>query len=172
MPFSIVIPKPVVDPPRLLGEIFISHASQDKRFVRRLTKQLEEKDYSTWVDEHKLTPGHPLATKLSEAIGKAQVVIVVISKHSKQSNWLKYELNLATERMVKNHCRVIPIVLGEGEVPPEIKGIVYADFRTTFKQGWDNLLRALEEEVAKLAPRPKMFSQEIERLLRVVYDTL
>src|SRR5262245_5854907 len=118
-----------------LGKVFISHSSADKPFVRRLVKRLERESFSVWLDEKELKPGDALSDEIAKALREARVVLVVVSVASVRSKWLKYELTLATDRMVKGDCRVIPVVIGDVEPPPEVAGLLYADFRTSFSLG-------------------------------------
>jgi hypothetical protein len=79
----------------LLGEIFLSHSSVDKTFVRQLTQRIENEGFRVWLDERALVAGDPLAKKISEAVDSANVILVVVSEVSIQSRWLSFELNKA-----------------------------------------------------------------------------
>lgn len=148
----------------LLGKIFISHSSKDKKFVRRLVSKLEATGYSVWLDERELHVGDQLAKSIAEAIAGARVVVVVISEASLRSNWLRYELNHATEMMIKGKCRLIPVLIGPVEAPPEIGGMLYADFRGSFERGLAKVLDTLGHECERYASEMG-FCAEIERLL-------
>ena len=132
-----------------LGKVFISHSSADKQFVRRLDKRLKRAGYDTWLDEHELLAGDPLGTKVAEGILGAQVVLVVVSRASIDSRWLQYELNLATNRMVKGDCRLIPLVIDDSELPAAVLGLLYSDFRGPFKYGFHSVESALQYENAR-----------------------
>lgn len=93
-----------------LGKIFISHTEADKPFVRLLADRITKGGFQVWLDERDLVVGDPLAENISKALTSARVVLVIVSSTSVNSRWLRYELNLATERMVKGLCRVIPYV--------------------------------------------------------------
>lgn len=112
-----------------LGKVFISHTAADKPFVRRLAARLEKSHFPVWLDEHDLIAGDPLPESIGKALQAAKVVLVVVSKASVASKWLRYELNVATERMIKGECRVIPIVIDETPLPAEVRGLLYADCR-------------------------------------------
>ena len=148
----------------LLGKIFISHSSKDKRFVRKLVSELEARGFSTWLDERELHAGDQLAETIGDAIASAKVVVVVISKASVRSKWLRHELNQATELMIKGKCRLIPVVIGKVEPPPEIGGILYADFRSGFNTGLSKVLSTLEHECERYASEMG-FGAKTERLL-------
>ena len=71
------------------------------------------------MDEKKLIAGDALGKKISEALGRAEVVLVVVSEASAKSKWLSFELNKATERMIAGQCRLIPVVIDKAELPAE-----------------------------------------------------
>ena len=143
----------------LLGKIFISHSSLDKTFVRRLVKRLATKGFDTWLDEHEMVVGDPLANKIAEGVSRAKIVIVVVSPNSVESKWLKYELNLATDRMVKGECRLLPLVIGDVDPPPEVRGLLYADFRESFSDGFKSILTALLHEEGRAAATASFWLQ-------------
>lgn len=163
---------------KALGKIFLSHASVDKAFVRRLKRRLEEEGYDTWLDEKDLLVGDPLATKIFEAIHTARVVIVVVSEASVASNWLKHELNAAARRMVEGKCRLIPVLIGNVEPPAEVESLLYADCRKGRRHGVRRILEALKYEASQFPiPGPSMESSdslarlvELRRLEEEVFD--
>lgn len=155
----------------LVGRIFISHSSLDKAFVRRLVKRLDKAGFDTWLDEHEMVPGDPLAKKIAEGVSEAKIVLVVVSPNSVNSKWLKYELNIATERMVKGDCRVIPLVIGDVEPPPEVRGLLYADFRESFARGFKSILTALLYEEGRAAATAS-FWLNAKRLVEKVFGSI
>jgi hypothetical protein len=135
----------------LLGKVFISHSSVDKPFVRRLAGRIEKEGFRVWLDERELVAGDLLGKKISEALAVARAVLVVASKASIKSNWLAFELNQTTSRMIKGECRLIPVVIDNKEkLPPEVGGLLYADFTSSFEFGIRAVITALENEVATL----------------------
>lgn len=153
---------------RHLGKVFLSHSSVDKRFVRRLAKRLEEAGYGTWLDEHELVVGDALAAKIAQGIRMARVVLVVVSEASVKSKWLKFELNIAADRMVKGECRVIPIVIDDVGLPPEVLGLTYADFRKSSKLGFKSIVTALQHE-ARVAAMQAPFYAMVDELVDQVF---
>ena len=152
-----------------MDKIFISYSWLDKRFIRRLVARLEKEGYHTWLDEKELTPGDRLSSKLAEAIERSKIVIIVISENSIKSNWLKFEMELATRRMVEEHVRLIPVLKGKVAVPEQLRGLVYADFRTNSRDGYKKLLNAIEDELPK-ALESSSFWTQIQYLLEEVFD--
>jgi hypothetical protein len=153
-----------------LGKVFISHTAVDKRFVRRLKARVEAAGYDVWLDEHDLLAGDPLAEQIGEALKRAKVVLVVVSTASVASRWLRYELNIATQRMIRGDCRVIPVVIDSSELPPEVRGLLYADCRTSLRGGWRSIETALQHE-AKRSLANQSFYRQADRLLKRFFTT-
>jgi hypothetical protein len=151
-----------------LGHVFISHTATDKPLVRALATRLREAGFHIWVDERDLLVGDPLAERVGDALAKAKVVIVVVSTASVASKWLRYELNMATERMIRGECRVIPVVIDETPLPPEVRGLLYADCRPSIDAGLPAILTALGYESRKAAMQ-QSFSSRVDRLVSEVF---
>jgi len=152
-----------------LGKIFISHTAADKPFVRRLATRLEKSHFRIWLDEHDLIAGDPLPQSIGKALQAARVILVVVSRASVASKWLRYELNLATERMIKGECRVIPIVIDETPLPTEVRGLLYADCRKGVAAGIPSILTALKYE-ARRAEMEYSFSSRVDKLVDEVFE--
>lgn len=152
-----------------VGKVFISHTKADKRFVRRLAARLEKSHFHVWLDEHDLIAGDPLPQSIGKALQAAKVILVVVSRASVESKWLRYELNVATERMIKGECRVIPIVIDDTPLPTEVRGLLYADCRTGLASGIPSILTALKHE-ARRAAMEYSFSSRVDRLVEEIFE--
>lgn len=105
----------------------MSHSSQDKsRFVIHFAERLREAGVNVWLDDWELLPGDSLIDRIfAEGIAKSDVVIVVLSANTGESNWVKNELNTAAIQKIEGNCRLIPVVLDDAEVPSVLRDIVY-----------------------------------------------
>lgn len=109
--------------------IFLSHSSIDKPFVRRLAKFLQSLGFDTWLDERSIFSGDQIAEAISKGLMKARIVIIVLSRASANSRWLKYELNTILPRVVQGKCRLIPVLIEPAIIiPAALRGFNYADF--------------------------------------------
>jgi hypothetical protein len=152
------------------GKVFISHSSDDKPFVRKLADALRNAGFEPWLDERELIVGDPLAAKIAAALERAGALIVVVSEASAKSNWLGYELNIVADKLVSGDIRVIPVVIGDPmSMPAELKGRLYADFRKSFKSGFELVERALDQEERVTRHGWKARSNELEALLEGVF---
>jgi len=152
-----------------LGKVFISHTAADKPFVRRLAARLKKSQFDAWLDERDLIAGDPLPESIGKALQAAKVILVVVSKASVASKWLRYELNVATERMIKGECRVIPIVIDETPLPPEVRGLLYADCRKGLASGIPSIVTALTHE-ARRAAMEHSFSSRVDKLVEEIFE--
>jgi TIR domain len=81
-----------------MADIFISYATADRPFARRLADALEARGWSVWWDHRSLHGGQHFDRIIEEAISDARVVIVVWSETSIASGWVRDEAMLALEQ--------------------------------------------------------------------------
>lgn len=144
------VPSSSVPPYRkALGAVFISHASADKPFVRRLDSRLRREGFETWLDEKDMTIGDSISREVSAAIRRSRAVIVVVSTASLMSNWVRNELSQAAHRMVEGQCRLVPVLIDEVDVPVELTGLLYADCRPGRRGGISRVIDALDAEARR-----------------------
>jgi hypothetical protein len=110
-----------------IPKVFLSHASEDKeRFVLRFAAQLRAKGVDVWLDRWEMMPGDSLIDKIfEEGIGKAEAIIVVVSKHSVHKPWVREELNAAVVKRINKGSLLIPVVLDDCEVPVALQSTLY-----------------------------------------------
>ena len=82
-----------------MADIFISYASEDRPRVEPLAKDLEDQGWSVWWDRT-IPPGKTFDQVIEEAINAARCVVVVWSKISIKSDWVKEEANLGKQRKI------------------------------------------------------------------------
>ena len=107
--------------------VFVSHSSLDKqRFVVPFVQRLQAAGVKVWLDDWELLPGDSLIDRIfTDGISESDVVIVVLSDNTADSNWVKNELNTATTQKIKGKCRIVPVILDDTEVPPILQDTVY-----------------------------------------------
>src|ERR1051326_7309610 len=75
--------------------VFISHATADDPVVKTLREKLEEHGYRVWADSRELTAGNELEASICTAIDDSSHVIVVLSRGSLRSRWVRKEVEYA-----------------------------------------------------------------------------
>ena len=77
-----------------MTDIFISYSRHDRATARRFAEGLEAEGYSVWWDDA-LRSGEAFDTRIEEALRAANAVIVLWSKQSASSRWVRAEATLA-----------------------------------------------------------------------------
>ena len=91
--------------------IYISHSSQDKRYVYPIIEQLKKDGYRVWFDDGERF-GSEATTKTVEKISKCCVFLAVISNNTVDSCSFKREVNYA----VLNKKEIIAVMLEDVHV--------------------------------------------------------
>jgi hypothetical protein len=93
-------------------KIFLSHASESKPLVRRLTEPLPA-HVSIWLDRDAMAPGQRFAPRIEAAIrNDCDFVLVFIDEHALASDWVKRETALALRRQADlQRAFVLPVLL-------------------------------------------------------------
>lgn len=90
---------------------FISYASENLSFVKSLHNHLEAKGVRCWFAPEDLKTGDRFPQLIEDAIHDYDKFIVVLSKDSIKSGWVKREVNIAREREHKGKDIFFPIFL-------------------------------------------------------------
>ena len=89
------------------NKLFISHASEDKYFVRPLVEELQKQGVDVWYDEISLKVGDSLRQKIEEALVFCPYGLVVISKNFFSKEWPQRELDGLTHNEISSKRKVI-----------------------------------------------------------------
>jgi hypothetical protein len=109
-------------------KIFLSHSSTDKKIVREISSQLKLEGLGAWIDECEISYGDSLVKKISESIDSVSYVLAFLSRESVISDWVKFELELASTGEIQGKSLiVIPVLLEACEIPPYLRHKVYCD---------------------------------------------
>lgn len=131
--------------------IFVSHASQDKRIASRVAMGLKAFDYDTWYDDWELLPGDSIIERIEAAISKTDVLLVLLSRSSVDSKWVRRELSAGLARQLSGKgVMVIPIVVEDCDIPDMLAGTKYVDLRSDFERGFRQLADALTARRARI----------------------
>ena len=138
-------------------QIFLAHASEDKKEVRKLYERLKQRGYHPWLDEKDLMPGQNWRTEIPKAINKSDFVILCLSQTSVQKQgYLQREFRLALNKYAEKTPEtifLIPLKLDDCQVPdlqlPDV-GLNLRDLQWVNyweSDGLERLLRAIEHQL-------------------------
>ena len=76
-------------------DIFISYSTKDKITADAICHVLEENKMKCWIAPRNITSGKPYAQEIMDAITSARLVVLVFSRNSQESQFVKNEINVA-----------------------------------------------------------------------------
>ncbi|MBK4216061.1 toll/interleukin-1 receptor domain-containing protein [Paracoccus caeni] len=133
--------------PRAGTKVFLCHASEDKEIVRRIYRDLISFELSPWMDEFEIKIGESIVDKINEAATVSDFAIFFISEASLGKAWVKKEWNAFLARSLSgNGPKIIPARLDNAEIPAIIADIRYADFRESYIEPLNEIIRALPQQ--------------------------
>jgi len=110
--------------------VFVSYTSSDRPFVEELTDFLRTARVTVWVDFLEIRVGDSIVDKVASALQTIDILIIVLSKTSVASRWVREELNAAFfSMMAGSEIRVCPVLIEECNIPVFLRQRRYADFR-------------------------------------------
>jgi hypothetical protein len=141
--------------PEVTPIAFISHSSHDKPFARQLINELEKDraPVKLWIDEQGIDPGASIVGNINETLDKSDYLLLIHSKHSAESNWVKREVEAATSIQISGGgIVVITAVLDNTPLTALLRDRLWIDFRADYKKGYGTLLTFFREESASVIP--------------------
>lgn len=94
-----------------MSDIFISYKSEDRPRAKIIAEAIAKYGYSIWWDQI-IPPGKVFDQVIKEKIDAAKCVVVLWSKDSVLSNWVKEEATEGLRRGI-----LIPILIDDVEIP-------------------------------------------------------
>lgn len=89
-----------------MSYVFISYAREDIAEAIKVRNALKARGgFNVWWDEN-LVAADPWNEKIESALGKAIAVVVLWSKYSVSSDWVRHEASFAQLTKKSVHCRL------------------------------------------------------------------
>jgi tetratricopeptide (TPR) repeat protein len=110
-------------------DAFLSYGHGDAEWVHILAGNLERLGVHVFLDAWELVGGDLIAARLQDGLAKAGSVVFVVSPNSVRRGWVGEEFAAAVAVAAMGRGRLIPVLLGEVELPPFVASRLYVDFR-------------------------------------------
>ena len=107
-----------------MSDIFVSYASADRDRARAVAQALTDQGWSVWWDRT-IPPGKQFDEVIEEALDSARCVVVLWSKASVASQWVKTEAAEAMRRKI-----LVPVLIEDVKIPLEFRRLQAADLST------------------------------------------
>jgi TolB-like protein/tetratricopeptide (TPR) repeat protein len=108
-----------------LPDIFLSYSRKDQVTARRFADALQREGFSVWWDQS-LSAGQAFDRVTEKALDEAKAVVVLWSKHSVDSNWVRAEATQA-----QSNQRLVPVMIEACKRP-----IMFELTHTADLSGW------------------------------------
>ncbi len=112
----VIYAKSLVANPIEYYSCFISYSTKDQAFADRLYADLQNRGVRCWFAPHDVQGGKKLHEQIDEAIRLHDKLLLILSPHSMESEWVKTEIAKARKRELHDKRRVLfPIRLAPFE---------------------------------------------------------
>ena len=99
--------------PIQVNPLFVSYSHRDAVFVEKLERLFDKRGIRYWRDVHDLKAGR-LETQIDRAIRLNPTILLVLSEHSVESDWVEWEVRKARELEKELKREVLcPVALDE-----------------------------------------------------------
>jgi len=161
-----------------MSDIFVSYANADMERVKPLVELLEKQGWSVWWD--RIIPlGKTFDQFIEEALDAAKCVVVVWSRNSVNSDWVKAEATEGLKRRV-----LVPILIDEVKIPLEFRRIQAAQLTDWPETSTHPEINRLFESIRAIVGESKgkkeflaglreqmLLARSIEELRKALYAT-
>ncbi len=124
-------------------EVFLSHASRDRRFVQKLAAELKGNGVPFWFSQTHLKGAQQWHDEIGTALARCDLFILVASPNSTASMWVKRELSYALIQK-RYEGRIIPLIhkpCSLDKLSWTLDSFQHVDFSSDFSSGMQSLLR-------------------------------
>lgn len=92
-------------------DVFLSHGSIDKSWVRGLREALEQRGLRAYLEEVEIRAGGNWTIALSEAIRNSRSLALVLSRHTLARDWVDHEWSSYMASHGPRKGRIVPVLL-------------------------------------------------------------
>ncbi len=129
-------------------DLFLSYASPDLRWVKKLAKQLREDGFAVFFDEWTIEPGEHIYLKICEGLNASYKTIFVASRSSvdPERQWPEFERAFVQSAdLLGKGTRLISLLRENCDIPTSLSKIKYIDFRKgRFKDNYKKLIEQIK----------------------------
>jgi hypothetical protein len=104
-----------------MAEIFLSYANEDRETALRISELLESAGWTVWWDR-RIPAGRTWRSVIEEALVQMRCMVVLWSRHSIESDWVKEEAEEAREL-----GKLVPVLIEPVKPPVGFRAIQAAD---------------------------------------------
>jgi hypothetical protein len=127
-----------------IPRVFLSYASADRAQAARIAESIRQQGWQVWFDDWEIRVGDSIVDKIEDGILRSSYLVLLLSKASVRSRWVKEEINATLMRQLGDHdITLLPVLLEECDIPLLLRSRKYADLRHSFTKGVGLLIEAV-----------------------------
>ncbi len=114
-------------------DVFLSHAKEDKEWVKEFAATLEDAGVHVWFDRE-IEPGQEWERAIEEALRDSSTLVLILTSHNLKSRWMFFEVGAA----IADHKKIIPILAQDiemSQLPTFMKSFPIIEERSPTKAG-------------------------------------
>ncbi|MCB2262708.1 MAG: toll/interleukin-1 receptor domain-containing protein [Candidatus Thiosymbion ectosymbiont of Robbea hypermnestra] len=92
-------------------DVFLSHAKEDKEWVREFAATLEDAGIHVWFDEE-IEAGQEWERAIEEALRDSSTLVLILTPNNLNSHWMFFEVGAA----IADHKKIIPVLAQDIEM--------------------------------------------------------
>lgn len=150
-------------------DVFLSHSSKNKVFVRQLDKKLRAIGIITFFDENDVPWGGNIPTTIEKSIDESKHMIVVITADSLGSEWVDLERCITTFNSPSGRKgSILPLLHKDcDKIPGSLRILKFLSVRNNqeFEIEWPKIVSRLGSDkiTSKLIPPTDFSAENIEQ---------
>jgi CheY-like chemotaxis protein len=127
-----------------IPRVFISYSSKDRPFAEKLAAKLLDHGWQVWYDQWEIKVGDSIIERIEQGITSSSYLIILLSEASVTSKWVQEEIHAAFVRQLEGkESKVLPALIEDCNIPPFLRSKKYADFRSSFDEGIQQIVMAI-----------------------------
>ena len=149
-----------------MSDVFISHASEDKKAVARpLAQKLRDEGVDVWYDDFALKLGDSLRQSIDHGLTQSRYGVVILSENFFAKKWPQRELDALFALEQHGQQRVLPVLHGlSQEDATEYAPLLGNKVSISTEAGLDTVVDRILEVV--LAPPDQTAIERVENTAR------
>ena len=134
-------------------DAFISYGHQDADWVQTLADNLHRQGLDVFLDRWEIAPGDILVHELERGLLGSYNGVLMVSPASVARPWVQQEYAVMVDRAIAGKQRLVPVLLGEVDVPPFAAARLWVDFRGADGPEYERRVRQLADALKGQRPQ-------------------
>ena len=136
-----------------IPDVMISYSHADHKTARRLAADLTQSGFFVWLDEREILIGDDIHEKVGAAIKECRHLLVLLSRNSLQSNWVRDELNAGLTRQKRDGAVIVlPVILDSlttDQLPTLLQNRKFGILHRRYAEGLQEILLSIHGHISR-----------------------